>query len=70
MALYDNRLDDAEKFFQQLALNASYKDRATNGLREIAMRRGSDGSFRMDNPAARAEIPFDASKPFGLPRLG
>ena len=30
------------------------------------MRRGSDGTFSVDNPSANAEIPFDASEPLPI----
>lgn len=66
LALYENRLDDAKRLFERLAGDAAHKAAAERGLAEIAARRGTDGTFVIDDPAAGADIPFAAGEPLPI----
>lgn len=63
MALYDNRLDEAEQLYRQLEGDQKFRERMLSGLAAVAERRGASDTFVIEQTAQRIAIPFEASEP-------
>jgi predicted aspartyl protease len=69
LALFDDRLGDAERYLRTLGALEPKNQDVGRGMAEIAVRRGTKGEYSITGLASGVEIPFVASEPLPVVRL-